>query len=96
MENAEKEISTVKEEICIRCKGTGRCFIKDRVWGLVKGIGWLIAGFILMIIGGGIIGIIVMLFGIFSIMMSQLAKCRVCNGTGKVILSESEKVKQIS
>lgn len=76
---------TVRQEICIRCKGKGRLW-RDRIFKSLKGFGLFMLGIVTTnLFDWGMLGILLILSGVGVIMFAQVAKCPVCNGSGKVI-----------
>jgi len=80
MQEIEIVDKNIREEICINCKGKGTSFI-IRMIARFKALGTILLSILLMVFGWGIIGIIVLLVGVFQLIFAQAAKCKVCEGT---------------
>jgi hypothetical protein len=89
-ESVEKTSNvTIREEVCLSCKGKGTS-LGIRLVARLKGLGLGLSGILLTTFSSnefwGFIGIIIALAGAVSMYMSRVAKCKVCNGTGKIKL----------
>lgn len=83
---------TTNEAICSNCKGKGTSFtIKLKKW--LRGVGTVILALIILVLvedGPAIIGwilIAMLIGGVVQMILARIAKCPVCEGTGKVELT---------